>query len=115
MVAREPGYRRGSALALVYSVLSRSVGEIDRASPAAVCSDAVGRWSPTRRGDALSAEMCRRGCTTNGGRFGDGQTNGVCPGMAMGRMGKSMSQIRSSGTSFSWEFIAWSQVISCPV
>ncbi len=67
------------------------------------------------QGDALSAEMCRRGCTTNGGRFGDGQTNGVCPGTAMGRMGKSISQVRSSGTSFSWEFIAWSQVISCPV
>jgi len=43
------------------------------------------------------------------------QTNSVLPGWAMGRMGKSMSQVRLSGTSFSWEFIAWSQVICFPV
>jgi len=43
------------------------------------------------------------------------QTNGVFPGMAMGLMGRSMSQVRLSGTSLSWEFIAWSQEISCPV
>ncbi len=43
------------------------------------------------------------------------QMNSVCPGMAMARMGKSMSHVRLSGTSFNWEFSACSQVSSFPV
>jgi hypothetical protein len=43
------------------------------------------------------------------------QTNCVCPGMAMGRMGSFMSQVRLSGTSFSSEFRASVQETSLPV
>jgi hypothetical protein len=42
-------------------------------------------------------------------------TNAVVPGMAMGLMGRAMSQVRLSGTSCSWEFRAMSQVISFPL
>ena len=42
-------------------------------------------------------------------------TNSVLPGMAMGLMGKSMFQVKLSGTSCSLEFIASSQEISFPV
>ena len=42
-------------------------------------------------------------------------TNFVLPGTAIGSIGSGMSQVRLSGTSFHCEFIAISQVTSCPV
>src|SRR5437870_1336977 len=43
------------------------------------------------------------------------QTNLVCPGTATCTIGAGVCQVRFSGTSVSWEFIAASQVTSWPV
>ena len=43
------------------------------------------------------------------------QTNRVRPGIAIGLISSGMSHVNGSGTSFSSELSAMSQVISCPV